>query len=76
MNVVPTRNLLGLTANIKSNLFLLPTQAVKQAWVWGFEQLRKIWLLTKEPAGQGLPISFGPFLTGLKFNKYNETINY
>ena len=31
ISVISTRKLLGLTANIKSDLFSLPTQAVKQA---------------------------------------------
>ena len=75
ISVTSTRKLLGLTANIKSDLFSLLTQAVQQAWVWGLEQLRKIWLLTKEPEGQGLKVSLSPFLTGLEFNKYNKNIN-
>ena len=31
ISVISTRKLLGLTASIKSDLFSLPTQAVKQA---------------------------------------------
>lgn len=74
ISVVSTRNLLGLTANKKKiSLFLLATQVVKQAWVWSLEQLRKIWLLAKEPART--QISFSPFLIMLEFNEYNENIN-